>query len=63
MAEYKNNGPGWNPSGRKEGKVGHVLTDEQFEPYSSPAKVFQNPSDKRFGYIDWIDKNPKATEG
>ncbi|KAF2098781.1 putative pectin methylesterase [Rhizodiscina lignyota] len=55
MAEYKAYGPGFNRTGRIEGGIDHLLTDKQYEPYSTPAKVFQY-LDGTFGNDKWIDK-------
>lgn len=61
MAEYENKGPGFSVSGRKDGKIGRILTASQFEPYSSPEKVFQGPVDGKFGNTAWIDKSPAVS--
>lgn len=55
MAEYKTFGPGWNASGRIDGKVTRVLNQEQWEPYSSPAKVFQFFKSEKAGNTAWVD--------
>ena len=47
MGEYKNSGPGWNPQGRREGKVSRILSDAEYAEYSTPEKVFQAPFDGR----------------
>jgi hypothetical protein len=54
QAEYKNYGPGYNTTGRALSLFDVQLTAAEYEPYSSPAKVFQTPSGT-FGNIDWID--------
>lgn len=59
MAEYKDYGPGWNATGRAEGNVTIVMTDKQYERYSSPEKVFQYPFEGRFGNVGWIDRSPE----
>jgi hypothetical protein len=43
QAEYKTYGPGYNSTGRAISLFDVQLTDRQYEPYSSPAKVFQTP--------------------
>lgn len=61
MAEYRTYGPGFNATGRRlAANVTTVLTDEQYEPYDSPAKVFQFPFEGRFGNTAWIDTSPEA---
>lgn len=47
MAEYETYGPGFNETARLEGGFTTLLGWEQFEPYSTPQKVF--------GDVDWID--------
>jgi hypothetical protein len=54
QAEYGNYGPGYNTTGRAISQFDIQLTDAQYEPYSTPAKVFQTP-DGAFGNVDWID--------
>ncbi|KAJ5965311.1 Pectinesterase catalytic [Penicillium waksmanii] len=54
MAEYKAYGPGFNETGRVEGGVTTVLKEKGWEPYSEPAKVFQN-QEGVFGDVKWID--------
>jgi len=54
QAEYKDYGPGYNATGRAISNFDVQLTDKEYEPYSSPAKVFQTPQGK-FGNIGWID--------
>ncbi|KAI9737024.1 MAG: hypothetical protein M1834_000613 [Cirrosporium novae-zelandiae] len=50
MAEYNNTGPGFNLTARLEGNITKELTSAQWEPYSSPEKVFnQNGT----SWIDW----------
>ncbi|KAH8723769.1 pectin lyase fold/virulence factor [Phaeosphaeriaceae sp. PMI808] len=60
MAEYKSYGPGWNETGRVAGNVTIVMSDKQYEPYSTPEKVFQYPFDGRFGNTDWLDRNSEC---
>lgn len=55
MAEYRDFGPGWNETGRLEGNVTRVLTAREWEPYSSPAKVFQYFQSGRTGNVGWLD--------
>lgn len=54
MAEYDIRGPGFNATGRADGNVTTVLDKRGFEPYSEPAKVFQN-QEGVFGDVAWID--------
>ncbi|QSZ30741.1 hypothetical protein DSL72_000299 [Monilinia vaccinii-corymbosi] len=54
QAEYKNFGPGYNATGRAIAKFDVQYTDEQWAPYSSPEKVFQDPEGK-FGDVSWVD--------
>lgn len=54
QAEHRNYGPGYNATGRAISKFDVQLTQAQYAPYSSPAKVFQTPQG-RFGNIRWID--------
>ncbi|KAK7519084.1 pectin lyase fold/virulence factor [Phyllosticta citriasiana] len=42
MAEFEDFGPGWNLEGRKAGNVTRVLTQEEWNPYSGPEKVFED---------------------
>jgi len=56
MAEYKDYGPGWNATGRAVGNFTLVMNEAQYEPYSSPEKVFQFPFEGRFGNVKWIDR-------
>ncbi|OAK94171.1 pectin methylesterase [Phaeosphaeriaceae sp. SRC1lsM3a] len=58
MAEYKDYGPGWNATGRAVGNITIVMNDKQYEPYSTPHKVFQYPSNGTFGNTRWIDTRP-----
>ena len=55
MAEYKTYGPGWNQTGRVEGKVTRVLTEKEWTPYSSAAKVFQFFKSGKTGNDAWVD--------
>ena len=55
MAEYKTFGPGWNQTGRVEGKVTKVLTEKEWKPYSSAAKVFQFFKSGKAGNDAWVD--------
>ena len=55
MAEYRDYGPGFNLTARlANANVTKELTAAQFEPYSSPEKVFQYPNGT-FGNSAWID--------
>lgn len=54
QAEYRDYGPGFNVTGRKEAMFDVQLSEKQFERYSTPAKVFQDP-EGRFGNVGWID--------
>lgn len=54
QAEYKDYGPGYNATGRATSQFDVQLTDAEYQPYSTPALVFQTP-DGTFGNIDWID--------
>jgi hypothetical protein len=54
QAEYRNFGPGFNVTGRKIAKFDVQLSDRQWDEYSSPAKVFQDP-EGAFGNTGWID--------
>ena len=61
MAEYRDYGPGFNATGRKlASDVTIELTKAQWEPYSTPKKVFQYPFTGVFGNTAWIDKSPEA---
>ncbi|KAL1963414.1 hypothetical protein VTN77DRAFT_8430 [Rasamsonia byssochlamydoides] len=57
MAEYKTYGPGFNLTGRLDGKVDTLLSDAQYAAYDSPAKVFQTETGE-FGNVGWIDWTP-----
>ncbi|KAK7191295.1 hypothetical protein DPSP01_008365 [Paraphaeosphaeria sporulosa] len=57
MAEYKTYGPGWNQTGRIDGNVTHILTEKQWQPYSSPSKVFQFFKSGKTGNSAWVDWN------
>ena len=57
MAEYDDFGPGFDKMGRLAVGIDKLLNQSQFEPYSSPEKVFQMP-DGTLGNIWWIDQNP-----
>jgi len=54
QAEYKNYGPGYNVTGRAISKFDVQLTESQWDVYSSPVKVFQDPKGA-FGDVGWID--------
>ncbi|KAF2432827.1 pectin methylesterase [Tothia fuscella] len=56
MAEYANTGPGFNKAGRSKGP-GKVLSDAEYEPYSTMEKVFQFMNGT-YGNVRWIDRNP-----
>jgi hypothetical protein len=58
MAEYRDYGPGWNLTGRIQGGVTTVMNATQYEPYSSPEKVFQYPFSGKFGNTEWVDRSP-----
>ena len=60
MAEYKDYGPGFNLTGRIAANVTKLFNDKQYEPYSTPSKVFQYPFSGKFGNTDWIDTRPQA---
>lgn len=61
MAEYKDYGPGFNLTGRlAASNITIEMNATQYEPYSTVDKVFQFPSNGRFGNTAWIDKAPKA---
>lgn len=55
MAEYKDYGPGWNETARRASNVTILLTESQWQTYSSPAKVFQYFKSGRTGNTAWID--------
>jgi pectin methylesterase-like acyl-CoA thioesterase len=57
LAEYMTYGPGWNKTGRAQGGVTRVLTERQWQPYSSPAKVFQFFKSGKPGNTAWVDWN------
>ncbi|KAL6704443.1 hypothetical protein ACN47E_008187 [Coniothyrium glycines] len=59
MAVYKDYGPGWNETALAASNVTIVMTDQQYEPYSSVAKVFQYPNSGTFGNVGWIDQSPE----
>jgi pectin methylesterase-like acyl-CoA thioesterase len=59
MAEYDDFGPGFNLTGRLAAGIDKVLNASEYQPYSSPAKVFQTPKGA-FGDIAWIDQNPSC---
>jgi hypothetical protein len=61
MNEYKSSGPGWSPTGRREGKVSRILSDAEYAEYSTPEKVFQAPFDGKLGNTAWIDRSPAAS--
>lgn len=54
MAEYAVSGPGFNRTGRVDGGVDTLLDPRGYEPYSTPASVFQD-QEGRFGDVQWID--------
>lgn len=54
QAEYKDYGPGFNKTARATANFTVQLTDKEYEPYSTPQKVFQTPEGK-FGNVGWID--------
>ncbi|CAA9961145.1 Pectinesterase [Pyrenophora teres f. maculata] len=55
MAEYKNFGPGWNETARRDGNVTLVLSEDMYKGYDGVDKVFQYPFEGRFGNTAWID--------
>ncbi|KAF2644985.1 pectin lyase-like protein [Massarina eburnea CBS 473.64] len=55
MAEYRTFGPGWNETGRVEGKVTRVLDERQWSAYSMPGKVFHFFKSGRTGNVGWVD--------
>lgn len=59
MAEYKDFGPGYNETARLASNVSLILTDAQYKPYSTVAKVFQDPFTGVLGNVAWIDTNPE----
>jgi hypothetical protein len=61
MGEYHNSGPGFNEGGRQGGKVSKILSEGEYEPYSTVEKVFQSPTGV-FGQVGWIDKSPDSKE-
>lgn len=61
MGEYRNSGLGFNEGGRKGGKISKMLSEEEYEPYSSVGKVFQSPTGE-FGQVGWIDKSPESKD-
>ncbi|KAL2866990.1 putative pectin methylesterase [Aspergillus lucknowensis] len=54
MAEYCTFGPGFNATGRASTNASIVLSPKEYAPYSSPWKVFQDPSGDP-GNAHWID--------
>ncbi|KAK5107392.1 hypothetical protein LTR62_001296 [Meristemomyces frigidus] len=61
MAEYIDSGPGFNLTGREEASnVTIEMTASQYEPYSSPKKVFTFPLSGEAGNIGWIDEHPEV---
>jgi pectinesterase len=54
MAEYNDQGPGFNLSARIAANVTKVLNAKEVQPYSSPKLVFMGP-DGAQPYISWID--------
>ncbi|KAF1846236.1 carbohydrate esterase family 8 protein [Cucurbitaria berberidis CBS 394.84] len=59
MAEYKDYGPGWNATARAQSNITIVMSEKQYEPYSSVEKVFQYPFSGKFGNVAWIDRDPE----
>ncbi|KAF7573203.1 hypothetical protein PtrM4_081080 [Pyrenophora tritici-repentis] len=55
MAEYRNFGPGWNETARRDGNVTLVLSEDMYQGYDRVEKVFQYPFEGRFGNTAWID--------
>lgn len=61
MAEFHDYGPGFNLTGREEASnITIEMTPWEYEPYSTPAKVFQYPFSGEFGNVAWIDENPQT---
>lgn len=56
QAEYRDFGPGYNASARAASEFDTILTSKQYEPYSTPQKVFMTP-DGKAGDVGWIDFN------
>ncbi|KAF2789886.1 carbohydrate esterase family 8 protein [Melanomma pulvis-pyrius CBS 109.77] len=54
QAEYQDYGPGYNATARAASNFTKVLTDREWEPYSSAKKVFGHP-DGRLGWDSWVD--------
>jgi len=53
MAEYNNPGSGVNLKGRIDAKGSKIIRFPDFEPYSTPSKVFTSTG--------WIDMTPEAS--
>lgn len=61
MAEYHDYGPGFNLTARlAASNITMEWNYTQFEPYSTPAKIFQYPFSGEFGNVAWIDEHPQA---
>ncbi|USW55585.1 Putative pectinesterase, catalytic, pectin lyase/virulence factor [Septoria linicola] len=60
MAEYRDFGPGWNETARREGNITKLLTEKEYAPYSTVEKVFQYPFSGEYGNTAWIDRRPAA---
>ncbi|EME88624.1 carbohydrate esterase family 8 protein, partial [Pseudocercospora fijiensis CIRAD86] len=61
MAEFRDYGPGFNATARREaGNVTIEMTEGEYEPFSSPEKVFQFPFSGEFGNTAWIDAHPQV---
>lgn len=61
MAEYRDYGPGFILTARlAAGNVTMEWDAQQFEPYSTPEKIFQYPFSGEFGNVGWIDESPQA---
>jgi pectin methylesterase-like acyl-CoA thioesterase len=58
MAEYRDYGPGWNETARRESNVTIVMTEDEYKPYSTLVKIFQFPFSGEFGNTRWIDRKP-----
>ncbi|PCH34538.1 carbohydrate esterase family 8 protein [Wolfiporia cocos MD-104 SS10] len=58
MAEYGDFGPGFNLTGRIEGNITLLMTEEEYEPYDRVEKVFQFPFNGTYGNVAWIDFAP-----
>lgn len=61
MAEFRDHGPGFNATARREASnVTIEMTEEEYAPFSSPEKVFQFAFSGEFGNTAWIDAHPQV---